>query len=216
VNIILFGPPGAGKGTQADNLAKDFNLLKISTGDLLREEIKKKSPEGLKINRIINEGKLVSDLVIKNFVEKIVSKKENINRLIFDGYPRNLNQVKDLENLFKKYNQKITRVLSFKVDKELIIKRILSRQVCSNCGLTFNEFSNPSSKNNHKCDSKFLQKRSDDNENTIRNRFDTYTKETYPVLNHYQNEKLLTEIDGMKRIDVIYKEIRDIINSLRA
>jgi len=214
VNIILFGPPGAGKGTQSNNLAKDFNLYKISTGDLLREEVKKKSTLGNKIKSILDQGVLVSDDIINDLIESILSNKVYFNRLIFDGYPRNFNQVKYLDILIKKYNQKIYCVLNLKVNQDVIIKRITGRQVCSKCGLTFNEFFNPSTKENHHCDIKFLQKRSDDNEKTARNRFETYTKETLPVLDYYQNQNLLYEIDGTNQIHEIYKEICRIIHSL--
>ena len=214
MNIILFGPPGAGKGTQCDNLAKDLNLYKISTGDLLRKEVKKESTLGIKIKTILEQGRLVSDNIINNLIENILSNKGCFNRLIFDGYPRNSEQVKHLDILIKKYNQKISCVLILKVDQDVIIKRIIGRQVCSKCGLVFNEFFNPSTKENHHCDIKFLQKRSDDNETTAKNRFETYTKETLPALNYYQNQNLLYEIDGMGHIREIYKEIRRIIHSL--
>ena len=214
MNIILFGPPGAGKGTQSNNLAKDFNLYKISTGDLLREEVKKKSALGIKIKSILDQGVLVSDDIINDFIESILSNKGYFDRLIFDGYPRNISQAKYLDMLIKKYNQKLSCVLSLKVDQDVIIKRIIGRQICSMCGLVFNEFFNPSTKENHHCDIKFLQKRSDDNETTARNRFEAYTKETLSVLDYYQNQNLLYEIDGTKHIHVIYKEIRQIIRSL--
>ena len=214
MNIILFGPPGAGKGTQSDNLAKDLNLYKISTGDLLREEIKKKSSLGIKIESILKQGMLVSDDIINGLIETILSNKSNFNRLVFDGYPRNFDQVKHLDILIKKYNQKISCVLSLKVNQNVIIKRIIGRQVCSKCGLVFNEYFNPSTKDNHHCDIKFLQKRSDDNEKTVRNRIATYTKETLPILDYYQNQNLLYEIDGTDHIHKIYKEIRRIIHSL--
>ena len=214
MNIILCGPPGAGKGTQSDNLAKDLNLYKISTGDLLREEVKKKSALGIKIKSILDQGVLISDDIINDLIESILSNKGYFNRLIFDGYPRNFNQVKYLDILIKKYNQKISCVLSLKVNQDVIIKRIIGRQVCSKCGLVFNEFFNPSTKENHHCDIKFLQKRSDDNEKTARNRFETYTKETLPVLDYYQNQNLLYEIDGTNHIHEIYKEICRIIHSL--
>ena len=191
MNIILFGPPGAGKGTQSDNLVKNHNLYKISTGDLLREEVKKKSALGIKIKSILDQGVLVSDDIINDFIESILSNKDYFNRLIFDGYPRNFSQAKYLDILIKKYNQKLSCVLSLKVDQDVIIKRIIGRQICSKCGLVFNEFFSPSTKENHHCDRKFLQKRSDDNEKTARNRFETYTKETLPVLNYYQNQNLL-------------------------
>ena len=216
MNIILFGPPGAGKGTQANYIAKEFNLFKVSTGDLLRKEIDQKTSLGIEIKSIIAIGSLVSDNIIDNLIEKIISNKIYENRLIFDGYPRNLNQAQNLDSLINKYNQKITCVLNLKVDSNVIVKRILGRQVCSKCELTFNEFFNPATKENHKCESKYLQKRSDDNENAIKHRLETYSVTTKPILNYYEKQKLLTNIDGMKKIDVIYKEIRHIIHLLKA
>ena len=214
MNIILFGPPGAGKGTQSYNLVKNLNLYKISTGDLLREEVKKKSALGIKIKSILDQGALVLDDIINDLIENILSNKGYFNRLIFDGYPRNFNQVKYLDILIKKYNQKIYCVLNLKVNQDVIIKRITGRQICTKCGLTFNEFFNPSNKENHSCGMKFLQKRSDDNEKTAKNRLETYTKETLPVLDYYKNQKILYEIDGTGHIPEIYKEIREIIHSL--
>ena len=216
MNIVLFGPPGAGKGTQANYISDEFNLSKISTGDLLRKEIKKKSSLGIKIKTIIDKGSLVSDNIIDNLIEKVVSNKVYENRIIFDGYPRNLNQAKCLDSLTKKYNQKISCVLNLKVDFSIILKRILGRQICSKCSLIFNEFFYPATNKNHKCDSKFLQKRSDDNENTIKNRLKAHSNETTPILDYYENQKLLTNINGMSKIDEIYKEIRLIIRSLKA
>ena len=214
MNIILFGPPGAGKGTQADNLVKEFKLIKVSTGELLRNEIKKKSSLGIEIENKINQGHLASDKIMNNLIEKVLSNKIYFNRIIFDGFPRNLEQAKNLQILMNKYKQKISCVLNLKVEKEIIIKRILGRQICSKCGLTFNEFFNPSTKEKHKCDPNYLQKRSDDNEKTAKNRFETYEKETLPIFNHYKDLKLLHEIDGMGDIPKIYKEICQIIRSL--
>ena len=156
MNIILFGPPGAGKGTQADNIVKNFNLYKISTGDLLREEIKKNTDLGKKIETKIDQGLLVSDDIINNLIVKILSSKKNINGLIFDGYPRNLNQAKSLDTLIKKYNQKISCVLSLNVDKETIIKRVLGRLTCTKCGLTFNKYFNPPKKEKYNCRLNYL------------------------------------------------------------
>ena len=214
MNIILFGPPGAGKGTQTDKVAKDFNLHKISTGDLLRKEIINKSDLGLEIKGIMERGSLVSDSIIDNLIRNILTNKVFFNRLIFDGYPRNLNQSKNLDIEIKKSNQKISCVLSLNVDKDLLVKRIIGRETCSNCGLVFNKFFNPSNKSNHTCDSKFLKKRSDDNEEILNSRYGTYLEETLPILNFYQEQKLLHEIDGTRKIDQIYEEIRGIITSL--
>ena len=126
-NIVLFGPPGAGKGTQANNLISEFNLFKVSTGDLLRDKIKKKSQLGAKIKSIIDRGLLVKDDIINDLIESILSNKSYFNRLIFDGYPRNFNQARHLDILIKKYNQNITCVFSLKVDQDVVIKRIKGR-----------------------------------------------------------------------------------------
>ena len=214
MNIILIGPPGAGKGTQTDNIIKNFNMYKVSTGDLLREEIKKKTDLGEEIKSIIDEGLLVPDNIVKDLIVKILSNEKFHNRLIFDGYPRNLNQAKNLDNLINKYNQKISSVLSLEVEEKILIQRILGRQICSKCGLIFNEFFKPATKKNHDCDSKFLRKRSDDKKKIIGDRFKTYIRETLPILDYYRNQKLLCKIDGSGHISEIYKEICRIIYSL--
>ena len=216
MNIILFGPPGSGKGTQADNITKKYNLFKVSTGDLLRDEIKKNTALGKIVKPLVEKGHFASDDIINGLIIKILSDKKFYNRLIFDGYPRNLVQAKNLHSLIDQYKQKISCVLNLNVKKETIIKRILGRQVCNKCGLIFNEFFKPSTSNNHSCDSKYLVKRSDDNEKTIDNRFKTYLDKTLPILEFYKNQKLLYEINGEAEIDIIYKEIQAIINTLEA
>ena len=214
MNIIIFGPPGAGKGTQSDYLVKQFSLFKVSTGDLLRNEVEKKTELGNKIKNIIDHGEFISDQIINDLIKKFLNDKKIKNRLIFDGYPRNLNQAKDLNLSLKENKQKISCVLYLEVEKEIVIKRILGRQFCSKCGLTFNIFFNPSTKDNHKCDSSFLQKRTDDTEKTVKNRFETYKDKTLPILNFYKEQNLLHKINGMAKIGEISKEIHAIISSI--
>ena len=214
MNIILFGPPGAGKGTQADKIVNFFNLHKVSTGDLLRNEIKNNTNLGNEIESIINKGLLVSDDIINDLIVDILSDGKFYNRLIFDGYPRNLEQVINLDTCIKRYKQKISCVINLNVEKEFTIKRILGRQICTNCGLIFNEYFVPSTSANHSCDPKFLKKRSDDNEKTIINRFETYLNTTLPILNFYKEQDLLHHINGMSEIDQIFDEICNIIASL--
>ena len=214
MNLILFGPPGAGKGTQGDKLSKDYNLIKISTGDLLRNEIKKKNKIGNEIKSTIDKGKFVSDELINSLVEENLKKKDYSNKLIFDGYPRNLHQAKKFDLLLKKYDQKLSCVISLNIEKTIIVKRVSGRQICSECGLIFNKYYNAATSNNHKCNPNFLVTRADDNVSTVEKRHDTYIKETYPIKKHYIDQNLLHDVDGSKKIDQIYEEIRNIIDSL--
>jgi len=214
VNIIIFGPPGAGKGTQADSLVKKFDLLKVSTGDLLRKEINKGTKLGMEINSIISQGSFVKDDIINHLIKNIISNPINQNRMIFDGYPRNLNQIKILESLLKKYNQKVRAILNLDVEKDIIKKRILGRIVCTKCLKTFNEFFDIPNKENHQCGDEYLKKRSDDDSKVILNRFDTYIKETKPVLQYYEGGEFFYRIDGNQEINKIYQEIRGILENL--
>ena len=189
MNIVIFGPPGAGKGTQSKFIEKRYNLYQLSTGQLLRNEIKKKTDLGLQISSIINSGELVSDDIVSNLIEKFISKDDYKNRLIFDGYPRNINQAKNLNDLLKKYNQKVDIVLKLSVSLETIKKRILERQIQEN--------------------------RADDVEEIAIKRFKTYEKSTEPVIEFYDKSKLLKVVNGESSIDQINMEISGLIDSIK-
>ena len=186
MNLVIFGPPGAGKGTQSKFLVEKFNLFQLSTGEFLRNEMSKNTKIGKQIASVINSGSLVSDKIVSDLIEKIIANKEYQNRIIFDGYPRNLNQVKNLENLLKKYKQKIDIVLKLSVSLETIKKRIVERR---------NQ-----------------EKRLDDNEQIAIKRYQTYEKSTEPVIDYYKKLNLLKVVDGERPIDQINKEISDIIS----
>jgi len=207
MNVVIFGPPGAGKGTQSDKIVKKYNLFKLSTGDLLRKEINKKSVFGQKIQEIVNSGKLVSDEIINSLVEKIVSNPKYKNHMIFDGYPRNLDQAKTLDSILKKNDQKIDLVISLKVGLDVIIKRITGRIVCSKCGAIYNEFFNPPVEKKNCCNKDTLKRRSDDSAEVAKKRFDTYTNTTEPMFEHYKKSGLIREISGENKIDGIFNKI---------
>ena len=215
MNLIIFGPPGAGKGTQSNNIVNDFDLKQVSTGDLLRNEIKLQTDLGKKIESIINNGELVSDDVVNRLIEKIVSDPDNFNRLIFDGYPRTISQIYSLEKLLKTFNQKISIVLNLSVDKDIISKRINGRIICAKCFRIFNVYFNPPNSKNHDCEKKNLTNRTDDNSKTLLIRFDTYVNKTNPILDYYRKKGFLREIDGDQEIAEIYNKIKGILGNIR-
>ena len=186
MNIIIFGPPGAGKGTQAKYLVNKLNNFQVSTGDILREEIKKETDIGKKIISNMNNGKFVEDDIVNKLLEKIIFDNSKKNRLIFDGYPRTINQAKNLQSLLDGSNQKIDFIFFLNVNKDAIIKRIEKRKI--------------------------LEKRSDDDFETIIKRFDTYMEVTKPVLDYYSKNENFYEVDGSMEIINISQKIEEILN----
>ena len=186
MNIILFGPPGAGKGTQSKYLVSKLKNFQVSTGDILREEIKNNSEIGQQITNNMNEGKFVSDEIVNSLIEKLMLDPQKRDKLIFDGYPRSLSQAQYLDLLLDKSNQKIDHIFFLNVNKDTIIERVEKR--------------------------KTLENRSDDNTDTILKRYDTYMETTRPLLDFYSKNPNFHEINGTQEIDQITKEIEAFIN----
>lgn len=209
MNIIILGPPGAGKGTQAKKIKEKFNLNHISTGDLLRNAIKKKSEIGRKAENFIKEGKLVPDEIIAEIIEdELVNEEEKFNGFLLDGFPRNINQVKILEEILKKLNKKIDYVISLDVSEEKIIERMCGRRICLNCGKIYHLKYSPPSINN-KCDNcgMNLTHREDDKEETIKERIKVFQESTFLVFNYYREKNLLKVINGNNSEDVVFNNI---------
>ncbi len=186
MNLILFGPPGAGKGTQAKYLVNKLNGFQISTGDMLRDEIQKDTEIGKKIINDMNDGKFVNDEIVNKLIKKVIFDPQKKNKLVFDGYPRSISQAKNLDLLLKDSNQKIDFIFFLNVNKDTIIKRIEKRKI--------------------------LEQRSDDDSNTILTRYETYMETTRPVLDYYSKNQNFHEIDGSLKIDDITAKIDDFIN----
>ena len=211
MNLIIFGPPGAGKGTQAQNITKKFNLYKLSTGDLLRNEIKNKTEIGKKIEKIIEHGDFVTDDIVNKILKIVVTNASCRNRIIFDGYPRNITQAENLEIILNEDNQCISFILFLKVTREVIEKRILGRIICEKCNQTLNEYLDKEEIEQHECGNNYLKKRKDDNQETVITRYEEYMKKTKPVLDFYSSRTYFHEIDGSQKIQVITNKIEQIL-----
>ena len=189
MNIVIFGPPGAGKGTQSKFIVNKYSLHQLSTGDLLRNEIKNKTELGSKITRIINNGDLVSDEIVSNLISKFISNDIYKHKIIFDGYPRTLAQANNLDNLLKLNKQKINIVLKLSVSLETVKRRIAERQSQEN--------------------------RADDNEEIAIKRYQTYEKSSEPVIHYYKQSNLLKVVNGEATISEINSEISDLIDAIK-
>ena len=208
MNLILLGAPGSGKGTQAKFLVRKYSIPQISTGDILREEVKSGTVLGLKAKEYMDKGQLVPDEVVVGMVEERVKKGDCTTGFILDGFPRTVAQADALEGTLQRMKKALSRVILVNVDEDELVKRLTGRRVCEKCGAGYHVIFDPPKQEGvcDKCQGKLYQ-RDDDKESTIRNRLKVYNNQTAPLIEYYQKKQLLSMVDGMGSIEEIFGRI---------
>ena len=212
MNMILLGPPGAGKGTQARNLVENRHMVQLSTGDMLRDAKRSNSAIGRKVAEVMARGDLVSDEIVIALINEKLDQK-TAGGFIFDGFPRTLVQADALDNLLESHNQKLDLVIEIRVDDDALIKRIIARSTCSKCGEVYNDITKPQPANGRCliCGYHEFRRRADDNEESLRKRLMEYYKKTSPIIGYYYGKRLLYHIDGLGEIDVVKGAISEVL-----
>jgi len=209
MKIILLGPPGAGKGTQAQLLVKNHGFRQVSTGDILREAVKNGTELGIKAKEYMDKGELVPDSIILELIEDVIYRqKSGEKNVIFDGFPRTVVQAEGLDKLLKKYSDKLDSAILLKVDNEELIKRLTSRRVCPECNTVYNLITSPPKKDElcDICGSKLIQ-REDDRPETVRNRLRVYRKQTEPLIEYYLKKEILKEVDASRSPQEVFTSV---------
>ena len=215
MNIIFLGAPGSGKGTQASLLSENLCIESISTGDLLRKEVKKESKIGIIAKEQMESGALVSDDVVIKIIEEKIATKSCEKGFILDGFPRNINQALKLEEMLDKNNKKIDKVFNFDVEENILIKRIAGRYTCKKCSTVYNSYFKPTFKEGEcdNCGSNEFENRSDDNEVTVKNRLKVYKESSFPLIEYYKKKHLLVSIDALKISPLVFEDLKSSINN---
>lgn len=213
MRLILLGPPGAGKGTQAEFIVENFEVPHISTGDIFRKNIKEGTELGIRAKSFIDKGALVPDSLVVEIVEARLKEADCINGFLLDGFPRTVFQAEELDKVLEKMGEDLTAVLNIKVNPELLVARAVGRRICKSCGATYHVTNNPSAVEGvcDKCGGELYQ-RSDDIEETVANRINVYMNETSPLIHYYEERGKLVNIDGEQDIKIVSS---DIVNALR-
>lgn len=217
MNIVLFGPPGAGKGTQAAYIRDKFSLCHISTGNLLRNEVAEGTPLGQRVSAIIDAGQLVSDDLMFEILEKRIKQQDCENGFILDGFPRTEVQAKGLDALLSKHGLTIDIAIIIVVEEEALVTRITGRFTCANCGAGYHDVFAPTAVAGvcDACGSTQFSRREDDKAETLKSRLAIYHEQTAPVLPHYKQKGILRSVDGMQSIDQVSTQIDSLVNELK-
>lgn len=208
MKLVILGPPGAGKGTQAEYIVEKYNIPHISTGDIFRENIKNNTELGKKAKSYMDKGLLVPDELVIALVEDRLNKEDAKEGFLLDGFPRTVAQAVSLDSILDKNDEKLTKVINISVDPEILIERAVGRRVCKTCGMTYHVKFNPP-KEEGICDkdgTKLIQ-RDDDTEETVKTRISVYFDQTAPLIDYYRAQNLLIDIDGAKDIDKVFDDI---------
>jgi adenylate kinase len=215
VLIIFMGPPGAGKGTQAERIVSEFGIPHISTGDMFRAAIKEGTPLGLEAKSYMDQGKLVPDDVTIGIVRERLSKPDTKQGALMDGFPRTVAQAEALDSMVQELGTKIDHVINLEVDRDQLLARLTGRRVCKSCGATYHVVFNPPAKDGicDKCGGELYQ-RADDTAETVATRLDVYFKQTAPLLEYYAGKGVLRSVNGEAGIEDVYREISEILRGV--
>jgi len=212
MNILFMGPPGAGKGTQAERIVEQFGVPHISTGDAFRLAMKQGTPLGLKAKEYVDQGLLVPDEVTNGIVRDRLAEPDCSRGFLLDGFPRTIAQAEALDGMLNDMGRKIDHVINLKVDRSFLLARLTGRRICKSCGTTYHIVFNPPKQEGicDKCGGELYQ-RSDDTEEKVGTRLDEYTSKTAPLLKYYGDKGLLREVDGEKDIDAVTADIGSLL-----
>lgn len=213
--IILLGPPGAGKGTQADRLVKEEGLAYVSTGDILRRAVKEKTTLGLEAREYMDQGKLVPDELVVQIVRERLAEPDCRDGALLDGFPRTLDQAIFLDKALPEMGVKMDRVLLIEVEEKELIERLTGRRVCSDCGANFHvHFKPPRVRNVCDLCGGDLYQRDDDSLETVKERLEVYRQQTEPLISYYQEKDILSAVDGNQDIEKVFQQIKDIVERI--